>query len=79
LAVGDDLAGLGKHSRDNPVGIGLEIGIVELVVREIERALGTLKATFGLILGRLLAIEVGDETQPASSAWYSVRGPMRLA
>ena len=60
LADGDDLAGLGKRCRDHAVGIGLEVGIVELVVREVERALGALEPPFGLILRRLLAIEVGD-------------------
>ena len=60
LADGDHLAGLGERGRDHAVGIGLELGIVELAVGEIEGALGALEPPFGLVLRRLLAIEVGD-------------------
>src|SRR5262249_29169143 len=59
LADGNHLARLRKRCRDYTVGIGLEVGIVELVVRKVERALGTLEASFGLVLRRLLAIEIG--------------------
>ena len=60
LTEGDDLTGLGQRRRNHAVGIGLEIGIGELVAGEVERAPRALEAPFGFVLGRLLAIEVGD-------------------
>ena len=67
LADGDDLAGLGQRRGDHAVGVGLEFGIGELIAREVERALGALEPPFGLVLGGLLAIEVGDRRIAAPS------------
>ncbi len=70
LADGDDLTGLGQRRGDHAVGVGLEVGIAELVAREVERAPGALEAPFGFVLRRLLAVEVGDRRVAARlAAW----------
>ena len=50
---------------DHAVGVGLEIGIAELIAREVERALGALEAAFGLVLRRFLAVEIRDRGEAA--------------
>ena len=60
LPDGHDLARLGQRRRDDAVGVGLELRIGELIAGKIERALRALEAAFGLVLGGLLAIVVGD-------------------
>ena len=65
LADRDDLAGLGERRRDDAVGVGLEIGIAELVARELERTPRALDAAFGFVLRQLLAVEVRDRRKAA--------------
>jgi hypothetical protein len=58
LADGNDLAGLSQGGGDHAGGVGLEVGIVELVLREVERAPGAVEAALCLVARRLLALEV---------------------
>ena len=60
LADRDDLSGFGPRRRDHAVGVGLEIGIGELVAGEVERAAGAPEAAFGFVVRRLLAVVFGD-------------------
>ena len=57
--------GSAERRGDDAVGVGLEVGIAELVAREIERAPRALEPAFGLVVRRLLAVEVGDRGEAA--------------
>src|SRR5204862_23964 len=56
----DNLTWFGERGGDHAVGIGLEIGVGELVARKIKRAPRALKATLCFIARCLLAVKVGD-------------------
>ncbi len=60
LADGDDLSGFGRRRGDDAVGVGFEFGISELIAGEFERALRARQPALGLVVGRLLAIEIGN-------------------
>ena len=64
LADGDDLAGLGQGRGDHAVGVGLEVGIAELHCGARSSArLARCEPPFGLVIRRLLAVEVGDRRE----------------
>ena len=56
----DHLTCLGEGGGDHAVGVGLEIGIGELIARQIERALRAVEAALCFIACRLLAVEIDD-------------------
>src|SRR5205823_9685857 len=69
----DHLTWLGERGGDHAVGIGLEVGIGELVAREIERALRAVEAALCFIACRLLAVEVGQRGPTAEIGRASCR------
>src|SRR5262245_60737332 len=60
------LTWLGERGGDHAVGVGLEIGIGELIARQIECAPRAVEAALCFIACRLLAVKVGDR-RPAVS------------
>src|SRR5215467_9457350 len=62
LAERDHLARLRQRCRDVAVGISLQLGIIQLIAREVERTPRALEATFRLVLRRTLALEIGGRS-----------------
>ena len=56
----DNLSGLGEGRGDHAINVSLKIAIGELVAGELERALRARESALGLIVRRLLEIELGD-------------------
>ena len=59
LADRHHLTGFGRGGDDHPVGVGLQLGIADLMPGEVEGAVGAVEPGLRLVAGELLPVEIG--------------------